>query len=149
MKKYEFKAVLEGAERGGVFVRIPFEVEKEFGKKRVKVKATFDGEPYRGSILKMGTPYHILGVKKDIREKIGKEIGETVLVTIKEDTEPRVVSIPDDLEAAFDDHPEIREKFLKLPYTHKQEYVTWIEGAVKAETRKNRVDRTIEKLESE
>jgi uncharacterized protein YdeI (YjbR/CyaY-like superfamily) len=96
----------------------------------------------------MGTPYHILGVRKDIREKIGKEIGETVHVTIEQDTEPRIVSIPDDLKAAFNDHPDARVKFEKLSYTHKKEYVIWIESAMKDQTRKNRVDKTIEKLEA-
>lgn len=48
------------------------------------VYATFDGEAYEGSIVKMGTPCHIIGIRKDIRAKINKQPGESVTVTIKE-----------------------------------------------------------------
>ena len=54
------------------------------GAYRVKVHATFDGEAYDGSLVRMKTPCHILGIRKDIREKIGKQPGETVHVTIRE-----------------------------------------------------------------
>jgi len=67
-----------------------YDVRKEFGKGRVKVHATFDGEPYDGSIVNMGikntdgSVCYIIGLRKDIREKIGKQPGDTVKVTIKE-----------------------------------------------------------------
>ena len=44
-----------------------------FGKGRVQVAATFDGVPYAGSLVRMGTPGHILGMRKDIRAQIGKQ----------------------------------------------------------------------------
>ncbi len=45
---------------GGVaFVRIPFDVEQAFGKKRVPVLATIDGESYRGTLVRMGEPCHL------------------------------------------------------------------------------------------
>lgn len=52
--------------------------------RRVKVHATFDGETYDGSLVRMKTPCHILGIRKDIREKIGKQPGDTVHVTLEE-----------------------------------------------------------------
>ena len=59
----------------------PYDVRAEFGKGRVKVRATFDGQPYDGSLVRMGTPGHILGVRRDIRAKIGKQPGDVVSVT--------------------------------------------------------------------
>lgn len=50
----------------------------------ISVLATFDGEPYEGSLVKMKTPCHIIGVRKDIRAKIGKQPGDTIKVTIQE-----------------------------------------------------------------
>jgi uncharacterized protein YdhG (YjbR/CyaY superfamily) len=50
----------------------------------VPVTATFDGEVYEGSLVKMKTPCHIIGIRKDIRAKIGKEPGDTIKVTIRE-----------------------------------------------------------------
>ncbi|HEX3016499.1 MAG TPA: DUF1905 domain-containing protein [Caproicibacter sp.] len=84
-KLYEFDAVIQKVEGiDGAYIAIPFDVKKEFGKGRVLVKATFDGEYYEGSLVKMKTPYHILGIRKDIRIKIGKQPGDTVKVTLEE-----------------------------------------------------------------
>jgi len=74
-QKYIFRAVIEDAGGGGAYVNIPFDVEKTFGKKRVKVIASIEGEPYRGTLVRMGEPQHMLPVLKEIREKIGKSFG--------------------------------------------------------------------------
>lgn len=65
-------------------MEIPFDVREEFGKGRVKVHATFDGVGYDGSLVRMGTPCHILGLRKDIRARIGKQPGDTVAVRLQE-----------------------------------------------------------------
>lgn len=84
-KIYEFDAVIQKVDGiDGAYVEIPFDVKQEFGKGRVPVSATFDGEPYDGSLVRMGTPCHILGLRKDIRKKIGKQPGDTVHVRLKE-----------------------------------------------------------------
>lgn len=84
-KIYEFDAIIQKVpDIDGAYVEIPFDVKEEFGKGRVKVHASFDGMPYDGSIVRMKTPCHIIGVRKDIRVSIGKQPGDTVHVTIKE-----------------------------------------------------------------
>lgn len=90
-KTYEYDAVIIADDKsGGAFVPFPYDVRAEFGKGRVKVHATFDGEPYDGSIVNMGVKNadgsvcYIIGVLKDIRSKIGKQPGETLKVTIIE-----------------------------------------------------------------
>lgn len=86
-KIYKFSAEIKKVpDIDGAYVDIPFDVKAEFGKGRVKVSATFDGQPYEGSLVKMGTPCHILGIRKDIRAKIGKQPEDTVDVTIVEKT---------------------------------------------------------------
>lgn len=89
-KTYLFDAVLEPVpNKGGAYVRFPYDIRKEFGKGRVKAEITFDGEPYSGSIVNMGvknedgTVCYIIGVRKDIREKIRKQPGDTIKVTVK------------------------------------------------------------------
>lgn len=90
-KVYEFDATIEKVpDLDGAYVAFPHDVREEFGKGRVKVAATFDGEPYRGSLVNMGNKNpdgsicYILGIRKDIRAKIGKQPGDTVHVTVKE-----------------------------------------------------------------
>ena len=84
-KLYTFDAVIQKVpDIDGAYIEIPFDVKEVFGKGRVPVHATFDGEPYDGSLVRMGTPGHILGIRKDIRAKIGKQPGDTVQVTLYE-----------------------------------------------------------------
>ena len=90
-KMYEYESLIyEAGKPGGAYVIFPYDVRKEFGKGRVKVHATFDGEPYDGNIVNMGVKNddgsvcYIIGVRKDIRARIGKQPGDMVSVTVKE-----------------------------------------------------------------
>ncbi|MBM7871597.1 hypothetical protein JOC70_003097 [Clostridium pascui] len=84
-KLYEFKAEIKKVpDIDGAYIEIPFDVKAEFGKGRVPVTATFDDVVYEGSLVKMKTPCHIIGIRKDIRAKIGKQPGDIINVTIKE-----------------------------------------------------------------
>jgi len=82
---YEFDAkIKKNPDMDAAYVEIPFDVKQAFGKSRVPVHATFDGENYDGQLVKMGAPCHIIGIRKDIRAKIGKQPGDTVHVTLRE-----------------------------------------------------------------
>lgn len=90
-KHYEFHAVIEGVpDKGGAYIRFPYNIREEFGKGRVKVDVTFDGEPYCGSIVNMGVKNtdgsvcYIIGIRKDIRSKLDKQPGDIVWVTVSE-----------------------------------------------------------------
>lgn len=90
-KVYEYESLIyEAAGKGGAYVIFPYDIRTEFGRGRVKVHATFDGEPYDGSIVNMGVKNedgsicYIIGIRKDIRTKIGKQLGDQVKVTIRE-----------------------------------------------------------------
>ncbi len=84
-KLFEFDAEIKKVpDIDGAYVEIPFDVKATFGKGRVPVNATFDCVPYQGSLVKMRTPCHIIGIRKDIRRQIGKQPGDRVHVTIEE-----------------------------------------------------------------
>jgi hypothetical protein len=144
--KQNFRAVIENAGGGGAYVRIPFDVEKIYGKKRVPVKVTINGEPYRGTLVRMGEPWHILIVLKEIRDKIGKTFGDEVEVILEQDNEPRVVEIPADLRKALDNDLLAKTAYEKLSYTHQREYVRAILDAKHEETRQSRIVKTSEIL---
>lgn len=64
---FEFDAVMiQNDDMDAAYVEVPLDVEKIFGKKKVLVHATFDGTPYDGQVVRMGTPCHIIGIRKDI-----------------------------------------------------------------------------------
>ena len=145
-QKQTFTAEIKNAGGGGAFVEIPFDVEKELGSKRPKIRATIEGVPYRGILARMGSENHMLIILKGIREQIGKTFGDQVTITVEPDTEPRLVEIPKDLMKEFKKDEQAKAFFDKLSYTHRKEYVTWINEAKKEETRQNRIVKTIEML---
>lgn len=84
-KVYEFDAVLQKVDGiDGAYIEFPWDVREEFQKGRVYVHATFDNVAYDDSLVRMKTIRHILGVRKDIRAKIGKQPGDSIHVTIQE-----------------------------------------------------------------
>ena len=83
---------------------------------------------------------------KEIRKKIGKDIGDEVEVVLEEDIDKRVVVIPDDLMKALDGDLIIKTAYKRLSYTNQKEIVRSIEAAKKAETRQDRVARAIAQL---
>ncbi len=130
------------------YFEIPFDVEKEYGKKRVKVKALIDGELYRGSLVRMGLPCWWLGVTQEMRKKIRKNPGDSVEIVLEEDLEERVIEVPLEVAAVLKTSPKAARFFESLSYTSKKEYIRWISEAKKEETRKSRLLRLISLLEA-
>ena len=88
-KTYKFKAEIKKVpDIDGAYIEFPYDLKKEFGKGRIKIHAQFDGEPYDGSIVNMGHKHedgsicYILGIRKEIRQKIGKQAGDTIEVIV-------------------------------------------------------------------
>ena len=90
-KIYEFDAVIQkNPDQDAAYISLPFDLKSEFGKGRVFVHVTFDGETYDGSAVNMGVKNpdgsicYVVGITKDIRRKIDKQPGDIVSVTLKE-----------------------------------------------------------------
>lgn len=134
-------------QQGGInaaFVELPFHPEELFGKKgHVKIYATFDDKAdYRGSLVHMGGR-PILGLTQEIRKKINKTFGDAVKVQLSEDTEERIVDIPEDVQAIFQEHPKAYKIYREMSYTHRKEYMRWINDAKKTETREKRKQKLV------
>lgn len=141
----EFDSVIVDSGKGGAYVEVPFDIEKEFGSKRIKAKATFDGVEYRGSIMRMGTECYILGITKDIQSRIGKTIGDTVTVKFTKDEEERTVAVPDDVLEMLGSEI-LKEIFEKKSYTFRKKHIDSIGEAKTQETREKRILKLVEEL---
>jgi bifunctional DNA-binding transcriptional regulator/antitoxin component of YhaV-PrlF toxin-antitoxin module len=127
-------------------ITIPFDVEKEFGAKRVAVVATINKAVYRGSIVVMGGKY-MLGIPKAFRDAAGIAAGDNIVVTVEKDTAERTVETPPDLLAALKKHG-LNDAWERLSYTHRKEHARAIEEAKQPETRARRIAKAIELMAS-
>jgi Bacteriocin-protection, YdeI or OmpD-Associated/Domain of unknown function (DUF1905) len=137
-----FRATLTEADRGGRWVEVPFDARERFGHTRPPVRGTVNGTPFRGRLSAYGgTTY--LGLRHEIREEAGLEIGDEVEVELEVDDDPREVDIPPALEDALAGDDAAREAFDALAFTHRREYAEWIADAKRDETRERRVEQAL------
>jgi len=145
--KQSFQARIVEGRGGGAFVDVPFDVPEVFGSRRqVRVKGTIDGHPFASSIAPMGAGAYLLGLHKATREAIGKSIGDSVDLVIEADTTERVVTVPDDLKRALARNAAANKTFENFAYTHRKEYVQWVESAKKPETRQRRIAEAVSRI---
>lgn len=117
---------------------LPFDPKEAFGKVRAPVRVTINGYTFRTTVVTMGGRVFI-GLNQEVRRGAGVFAGDVVTVDVELDDEPRTVDVPDDLAAALDD--DARAYLDSLSYTHRKEYVRWIEDAKRAQTRRSRIEK--------
>ena len=131
MAELTFRAPIRPSGRGGGghLVDVPTEVVEALGGKgRIPVTATFNGVPYRGSIVRMGGGA-VLGVQKAIMAEAGVGVGDSLTVVVRNDEGPREVEVPVDLAEALARNGTARAAFEGLSFSHKREYVRSITEA--------------------
>ena len=127
-------------------IEVPAEVVDGLGGgRRPKVRATINGYAYRSSVAPMGGAF-LLPVSAEVRAAAGISAGDAVEVGLEIDTEPRTVTVPDDLAAALDADSAARQAFDALSYSQQQRHVLAIEGARTPETRRRRLEKVLGEL---
>ncbi len=125
-------------------LQVPDDVVEALGAgKRPPVVVTVGGYTYRTTVAPMGGSFWV-PLAAEHREAAGVQADEEVEVSVVLDTAPREVGVPEDLAAAFDDA--VRAQFDALAYSHRKEWVRWVEEAKKPETRAARIEKTVESL---
>ena len=127
---------------------MPAEIVAALGPgKRPAVRVTINGYTYRSTIAAYSGAF-MLPVAAEVRTGAGIAAGERITVTVEADDAPREVAVPDDLTAALRKAKDAKAFFDSLAYSHRKEYVRWIEEAKKPETRATRVDKCVEMLKA-
>ena len=138
-----FTVELERAAKTSARFPVPVDLERVYGRARPPLRVTIRGHTWRTTPGVYGGVAYI-GLNKDVRAAAGVDAGDRVRVSMELDTEPRTVVIPADLRTALEADAEANAAFAKLSFTHRREYVEWIEEAKRAETRARRVAGTVE-----
>ena len=142
-KPIRFSARLESEPNGGRFVVIPLDLKALFGEHRPALRATVNGYTFRTRGLRYGGRY-LLGFNREVRDAAGIADQDEITVDIERDAEPRTVTLPPELEAAFAASPEARSFYDGLAFTHRREYAEWVAEAKREETRGRRAAKTVE-----
>jgi Bacteriocin-protection, YdeI or OmpD-Associated/Domain of unknown function (DUF1905) len=140
----DFRATVVLAGRTATGIQVPDEVVTALGSgKRPAVVVRVGDHTYRTTVAPMGGAYWI-PLAAEHRQAAGVQAEQEVDVAIELDGAPREVAVPDDLAAAMDDRA--RGNFDGLAFSHRKEWVRWVEEAKKPETRAARIEKTAASL---
>ena len=127
-------------------IHVPDEVVGALGAgKRPPVRVTLNGYTYRSTIAVMDGRF-MVGVSADVRAASGVSGGDTLDVEIELDDQPRVLAIPQDLQAALDAEPSAKAAFEKLSHSNKRRHVDPLASAKAPETRARRIAKSVAEL---
>lgn len=145
----EFKAkvwaAMEG--KGWTFATLPKAASAKLGAKgRVPIAGTINGFPFRSSAFPDGEGSHIIQVNNDMKKGAGVAAGDTAAFAIERATDEVAVEVPSALAQALERHPGAKAQWDAITSKAREEWVRWVTGAKKEETRAARVEKTCERL---
>ncbi|MES2830114.1 MAG: YdeI/OmpD-associated family protein [Bacteroidota bacterium] len=150
-----FKAEIErfadmGEKTGWSYIFIPQALAHELKpdcKKSFRVKGRIDQVTVEGmATVPMGEGDFILALKASLRKQLKKEAGGVVNIELEEDTGFRI-DIPEDLELCLSDEPMLLENFLKMPKSHQNWYINWLNSAKTEPTRTKRIVKIVSAMD--
>jgi hypothetical protein len=140
-----FIVELERVQKTATMFRVPFDLKEAFGRARPPVRVTIRGHTWRTTPGVYDGVGHVV-VNRAVKAATGVDAGDRVRVAMELDTEPRNVALPSDLQAALAVDPDAEAAFASLSFTHRREYVEWVEEAKRPETRSRRIGATVERV---
>jgi hypothetical protein len=139
-----FESTVELGGKTATGIPVPDDVVAALGEsRRPAVTITVDGYTYRTTAVRMGGRF-LVPLSAEHRDAAGVAAGDRITVDIALDTAPREVTLPADLDAAMDEPA--RAAYDALSFTHRKEWVRWVEEAKKPETRATRIEKTVASL---
>ncbi|MGH3549914.1 MAG: YdeI/OmpD-associated family protein [Pseudonocardiaceae bacterium] len=141
-----FRTTVELGGKTATGLPIPDDVIGALGSgKRPAVSISIGGHTYRTTVAVMGGRFFV-PLSAGNRAAAGVAAGQQVEVDIEPDAAPREVDVPADLADALAQDSAAKHFFDALSYTHRKEWVRWIEDAKKPDTRSARVAKAVAAL---
>jgi hypothetical protein len=145
MRAKHFTVNLERVQKTATMFRIPFDLEDAFGRPRPPVKVTIRDHTWRTTPGVYDRVGYVV-VNRAVKAATGVDAPDRVRVTMELDTEPRRVRVPRDLRAALAEDLAASAAFKRMSFTHRREYVDWVEEAKRPETRARRIAMTVARV---
>lgn len=141
-----FRTTVERGGKTATGLLVPDEVVAALrAGRRPPVQVTVGGHTYRTTVASMGGRF-LVPLSAENRTAAGVAAGDDVEVDVVLDTAAREVTVPADLVDALEHDDQARQFFDDLAYSHRKEWVRWIEESKKIETRTSRIVRAVESL---
>jgi len=135
-----------GEKTGWTYVFVPKAVAQQIKadcKKSYRVKGKLDQVSVSGmALVPMGEGDFIIALKTSLRKELKKEEGAVLHLELEEDLDFKI-EMPDDLELCLSDDPQLLETFLKLPKSHQNYYINWLNTAKTEVTRTKRLTQIV------
>ncbi len=129
-------------------IEVPAEVVEALGGgKKPAVSVSIGSFGYRSSIAVMGGKF-LIPLSAERRAESGIKGGDAVEVELALDTQPRDVTVPDDLSTALAGDDAAKAFFETLSYSNKLRHVLSVTDAKTPETRAKRIDKAMDMLRS-
>lgn len=146
-KKFKYETVLVNGPFKGVYAEFPFDSALEFGTKRhIWCKVIVEEKEFSMNLLPNGQGQHWLHLKKEIRDAIGKQEGDTVNIQLEKDDKPRTIDIPEYLQWLLDNDPQTTKYFERMPISGKKFWIQHIEEPKNDDAKVKRINRLFEYL---
>jgi bifunctional DNA-binding transcriptional regulator/antitoxin component of YhaV-PrlF toxin-antitoxin module len=119
------------------FLIIPAGLAAQWGPGQIPVQGSISGTTFRGTASR-GEGQLRIPIPRELRERAGVAMGDTVDVAIELDPNPRPLSVPEELRAVFRDHPEVARLYDQLPPSLRRAWAAYVDEAKRPETRNRR-----------
>lgn len=111
------------------------------------VDGTLNGAAFQATLEPDGEGGHWLKVDRELQERAGAEVGDSVTLEIAPVTEEPEPTVPTDLRKALADAPDkAREVWSDITPVARRDWIKWITSGKKAETRAIRIDKACDML---
>ena len=135
----------QGEKTGWTYIEVPAELAQQLkpnNKKSFRVKITLDGAAFEAvAMIPMGEGAFIMAINATMRKAIGKQKGDSVIVTAEIDEKGYELNA--DFIACLQDDPKANEYFNSLPKGHQNYFSKWIDSAKTIETKTKRITNSI------
>lgn len=150
-----FKAEIErfeekGEKSGWTYVFVPQAIANDIKadcRKSFRVKGKLDQVVIEGvSLVPMGEGDFIMALNGTLRKKLKKEKGAVLELHLEEDKDFKI-EMPEDLETCLSEEPHLMENFLKVPKSHQNWYINWLNTAKTEATRTKRIVKIVSAMD--
>jgi Domain of unknown function (DUF1905)/Bacteriocin-protection, YdeI or OmpD-Associated len=142
----------QGEKTGWTYIAVPQDITDNLmpdNRKSFRVKGRLDDYEFMGmALIPMGGGSFIMALNANVRRGIKKKQGAMLKVQFEVDHKP--IEVPKDLELCLADEPRAQDFFSnKLPLSHKNYFIKWIEGVKSDAARAKRIARAVNALARE